>query len=77
MYARGGRSRVSRRDTENTGWSAFPPRGGRSRVSRRDTERMQNEYKSPISGKLTKIFIQEGAAVETGAPMVMVLAAEE
>ena len=38
---------------------------------------MQNEYKSPISGKLTKIFIQEGAAVETGAPMVMVLAAEE
>ena len=38
---------------------------------------MQNEYKSPISGKLTKIFIQEGAAVETGAPLVVVQAVEE
>ncbi len=38
---------------------------------------MQNEYKSPLNGKLTKIFVQEGAAVETGAPLVMVVAPEE
>ena len=38
---------------------------------------MQNEYKSTTSGKLTKIFVQEGAAVETGAPVVIVLATEE
>jgi biotin carboxyl carrier protein len=38
---------------------------------------MQNEYKSPTHGKITKIFVQEGAAVETGAPMVTLVAPEE
>ena len=38
---------------------------------------MQNEFKSTTHGKITKVFVQEGAAVETGAPLVVMAALEE
>ncbi len=47
-----------------------------SRIGAADTERMQNEYKSTATGKVTKIFVQEGAAVETAAPLVAITVPE-
>lgn len=39
--------------------------------------KMQNEYKSPAAGTVTKLFVQEGAAVETAAPMLVITVPEE
>ena len=47
-----------------------------SRIGAADTERMQNEYKAPVAGVVTKVFVQEGAAVETAAPKLVLTVPE-
>jgi pyruvate carboxylase subunit B len=38
--------------------------------------KMQNEYKSPSQGTITKLHVSEGSTVETAAPMVELKALE-
>ena len=37
---------------------------------------MQNEYKSPSAGVVTKLHVNEGSTVETATPMVDLAAPE-
>ena len=46
------------------------------RIREADTKRMQNEYKSPSAGTVSKLYVQEGSTVETASPMVELTAAE-
>jgi biotin carboxyl carrier protein len=35
-----------------------------------NTEKMQNELKSPCTGTVAKVHVEEGVTVETGAKLV-------
>jgi acetyl/propionyl-CoA carboxylase alpha subunit len=70
-------SRIAAGDTEMMrldGASIFDIKA--SRIAAGDTERIQNELKTNTSGTVTRVHVQEGATVETGAALITIVAPE-